>query len=263
MEDTHHLARASSKDEDVTDLSSDERPVSTFRPVVPQKATDLIADQIRSRIFSREFTTGQMLPSEAELVRQTASSSASVRGALRALEAQGLIQMKPGRSGGAIVQLPGENELMSTVNQLIRGQAIGLGELLDMQEAIEPICAELAAANRDESDLADLDSALAAIAGHRGDIRSLLDAHSRWHVTVSRASHNELLSGLMVALVSWIHTATQDTNLTSARVSSAPYESITAAIREGDTARARTEMHRHVSSRATSLKKLSGDRRSA
>jgi GntR family transcriptional regulator, transcriptional repressor for pyruvate dehydrogenase complex len=240
----------------VTDLPSSERPVSTFRPVVPQKATDLIAEQIRRRIFSREFTTGQMLPSEAELVRQTASSSASVRGALRALEAQGLIQMKPGRSGGAIVQLPGETELMSTVNQLIRGQAIGLGELLDMQEAIEPICAELAAGNRDDEDLSDLDQALSAITEHAGDISSLLDAHSRWHVTVSRASHNELLSGLMVALVNWIHTATQDTNLTPARVSSASYEKITDAIRAGDATRARDEMHRHVSSRAEALKSL-------
>lgn len=243
----------------MTDLGSDERPVSTFRPVVPQKATDLIAEQIRRRIFSREFVTGQMLPSEAELVRQTASSSASVRGALRALEAQGLIQMKPGRSGGAIVQLPGETELMSTVNQLIRGQAIGLDELLDMQEAIEPICAELAAGNRDDDDLRDLDAALTAITEHQGDVRSLLDAHSAWHVTISRASHNELLSGLMVALVNWIHTATQDRNLTAARVSSANYVAITAAIREGDSLRAREVMHRHVSSRAQALKKLSAD----
>ncbi|HKP08797.1 MAG TPA: FCD domain-containing protein [Microbacterium sp.] len=237
------------------------RSAATFRPVVPQKATDLIADQIRQRIFSHEFVPGQMLPSEAELVRQTASSSASVRGALRALEAQGLIQMKPGRSGGAVVQLPGEAELMTTVNQLIRGQALGLGDLLDMQEALEPFCAELAAQHRNEADLADIDDALADITGHEGDVTSLLDAHSHWHIVMARASHNELLSGLMIALVSWIHLATQDVNLEAGRIGSASYEAITAAVRDEDAPRARREMHRHVSTRADALRRLrDGDR---
>lgn len=240
----------------MTDLSSQDRPPTAFRPVVTQKATDLIADQIRQRIFAREFVTGEMLPSEADLVRQTASSSASVRGALRALEAQGLIQMKPGRSGGAIVQLPGETELMATVNQLIRGQAISLAELFDMQEAIEPVCAELAASNRTDADLEDLDLALAAITGHSGDIRSLLAAHSRWHIVISRASHNELLSGLMVALVNWIHVATQDIDLEPGRIGSASYEKISAAVKAGDAPAARAAMQSHVTSRAIALRAL-------
>jgi DNA-binding FadR family transcriptional regulator len=240
----------------MTGIEPDETPPAAFRPVVTQKATDLIAEQIRQRIFSREFVAGQMLPSEAELMRQTASSSASVRGALRALEAQGLVRMKPGRSGGAIVQLPGESELMSTVNQLIRGQAIGLGELLDMQEAIEPLCAELAARNRTEEDLEDIAAALADITSHEGDVSSLLEAHSHWHVVVSRASHNELLSGLMVALVNWIHIATREVNLEAGRVGSASYEEITAAVRSGDSDLARETMRRHVSSRAEALRAL-------
>ena len=240
----------------MTDSSTSGAPTAQFRRVVPQKATDLIADQIRQRIFSGEFTRGDLLPSEGELVRQTASSSASVRGALRALEAQGLIQMKPGRSGGAIVQLPGEENLRSTINQLIRGQEIGLNELLDMQEAIEPVCAELAARNRTEDDLVEIGTALDAITGHHGDMRSLLEAHSEWHVTVSRASHNELLSGLMVALVSWIHIATQEVSLLADPVGSSDYEEVTTAIRSGDQAAARVGMRRHIVARATSFRSM-------
>jgi DNA-binding FadR family transcriptional regulator len=228
----------------------------TFRPVVPQKATDLIAEQIRRRIFAREFAPGEMLPSEADLVRQTASSSASVRGALRALEAQGLVHMKPGRSGGAIVQLPGETELSSTVNQLIRGQAIGLDELLDMQEAIEPVCVELAARHRTDDDLVEVAAALDAITSHEGDVRSLLAAHSHWHVTVTRASHNELLSGLMHALVHWIHLATELVDVEAGRIGSGSYERITAAVRAGDAVTAREAMRLHVSTRSAALKKL-------
>jgi GntR family transcriptional repressor for pyruvate dehydrogenase complex len=230
---------------------------ASFRPVVVQKASDSIADQIRERIFSGQFERGSLLPPEAELARQTASSRASVRAALRTLEGQGLIRLKPGRAGGAIVRLPGEDEMRSTVNHLIRGQEIKLDELLDLQEAVEPICAKLAARSRTDEDLEDIGAALAAITGHAGDVRSLLDAHSAWHVAVSRASHNELFSGLMVALVSWINMAVQESKLPVEGVNSKAYEEITAAIRAGDQESAGEKMRMHVISRGTLFRALS------
>lgn len=231
---------------------SDPTPVPEFEPIVTRKATDLIADQIRRRIFAREFTTGEMLPSEAELVRQTASSSASVRGALRALEAQGLVQMRSGRSGGAIVRLPGETELAATVNQLIRGQAIGLDELLEMQQAIEPVCAELAARHRTDDDLDDLREALEQIKAS-GDVGQMLEAHIRWHTAVARASRNELLSGLMGALVQWIFVAVDESHLELAQTGSSAYEAITEAIASRDAGSARASMREHAALRAQEL----------
>lgn len=233
--------------------TTDMPDVPDFKPIVTRKATDLIADQIRRRIFSREFTSGEMLPSEAELVRQTQSSSASVRGALRALEAQGLIQMRSGRSGGAIVRLPGESELASTVNQLIRGHAIGLEELLEMQQAIEPVCSELAARSRHPEDMAELRDALESVRSSNADGQQMLSAHSRWHTAVARASRNELLAGLMVALVSWIEAVVQEQRMELSWVGSFAYEEITAAITDGDAERARTLMRDYAASRAETL----------
>ena len=231
------------------------REMPAFEPIVTRKATDLIADQIRRRIFAREFKTGETLPSESELVRQTESSSASVRGALRALEAQGLIQMKSGRAGGAVVQMPGEDELAAKVSQLIRGQDIGLAELLEMQQALEPACAELAALNRTEDDITDLTAALEVIVAGDGDdgdgdSRAVLEAHSNWHTIVARASHNELLSGLMVALIRWIWTAVQEAPVDVARSYSTVYVEITRTIVDGDPVRARATMRAHTVERA-------------
>lgn len=224
-----------------------------FDPIVTRKATDLIADQIRQRIFSNEFTPGEMLPSEAELVRQTASSSASVRGALRTLEAQGLIEMRAGRSGGAIVRIPGEDQLAATVTQLIRGHAIGLDDLLEMQRAIEPVCAELAATHRTPEDIADLQAALEQVMHSMNDSADVLAAHGEWHMTVARASHNELLSGLMVALVRWISVAVQQTDTVVASIATTPYEVITSAILRGEAALAKDTMREHAEARATAL----------
>jgi DNA-binding FadR family transcriptional regulator len=232
-----------------------------FEPIVTRKATDLIADQIRRRIFAREFRSGEMLPSEAELVRQTASSSASVRGALRTLEAQGLIQMRSGRSGGAIVRLPGETELAATVHQLIRGQAIGIDELVEMQQAIEPVCAELAAASRTDDDLAEIRTALDEVRASGTDLRMMLDAHSRWHAAVARASNNHLLAGLMVALIEWISVAVQENRVEVARVGSSSYEEITDAIADRDGEQAKRLMRLHVARRAETLVRAARGRR--
>lgn len=232
---------------------SDPAPVAAFEPIVTRKATDLIADQIRRRIFAQEFKAGEMLPPEAELVRQTASSSASVRGALRALEAQGLVQMRSGRSGGAIVTLPGESELAATVYQLIRGQAIGLDELLEMRQAIEPVCAELAALHRTEHDLAEIREALTLINITDVDASVILEAHVRWHSAVARASGNELLSGLMSALGQWISVAVQESHLHLDPVSRLTYEEMTEAIVQRDAPRARALMHEHAVRRAVDL----------
>jgi GntR family transcriptional repressor for pyruvate dehydrogenase complex len=226
---------------------------SGLAPIVVRKATDLIADQVRQRIFAGEYRVGELLPSEAELVEQTASSSASVRGALRILETQGLIRVKQGRAGGATVQMPGQLELESTMNQLIRGQNISLAELLGMQEAIEPSCARLAAIHRSDADLARIEDALAAITHHAGDVPSLLKAHSSWHVAVAQASANELLSGLMIALVNWIHVATQTGKVSVTRVASTAYEHITRAVREQNPEAAFAAMKAHISMRSAAM----------
>ena len=52
------------------------------------KASDVLVEQLRSRIRSGELGTGQSLPAERDLVVQTGLSRASVREALRILEVE-------------------------------------------------------------------------------------------------------------------------------------------------------------------------------
>lgn len=260
MCENSHKPPIPGKDRTVSDEPPIERsPGPALTPVIVRKATDLIAEQIRQRIFAGEYLAGDVLPSEAELILQTASSGSSVRGALRILETQGLIHMKQGRSGGAIVKVPGQDELESTMNQLIRGHDIGLAELLGMQDAIEPLCARLAAENRTNEDLAIISAALTTISNHVGDIPSLLEAHSIWHVAISRASHNELLSGLMIALVSWIHVATLGEDVIAGHASPLSYQQISLAIETGNAVVAFTKMKEHIAARADIMTRLSKD----
>ncbi len=230
-------------------------------PMKVPKASDVLANELRERILSGEFVEGTGLPAERDLVTQTRMSRTTVREALRILEVQGLIRIKAGRTGGAFVQRPGEEAMASTVNLLIRGRQIRLAALLETREAIEPFCARLAALNRTDDDLRDLDASNAAIAATSNGLSAFLEANVEWHVAVARASHNEILSGLMSALSRAIYAATDDEGFVDdevRRTALHAHETITKAIRDGDADAAARRMTRHVHSYAEAV--LQGDR---
>ncbi|MDT5017184.1 MAG: GntR family transcriptional regulator, transcriptional repressor for pyruvate dehydrogenase complex [Mycobacterium sp.] len=86
-------------------------------------------------------------------------SRATVREALPILEVQNLVRVKAGRAGGAFVQRPTTKSIANSVGMLIRGRHTKLADLMEAREALEPFCAELAARNRTNEDLAVLDRA--------------------------------------------------------------------------------------------------------
>jgi DNA-binding FadR family transcriptional regulator len=141
---------------------------------------------------------------------------------------------------------------------LIRGRRIKLVDLMETREALEPFCAELAARNRTNGDLAVLDRANEAIADPDADLEQFLRSNLDWHVGVAVASRNELLVGFMIALSEAIYAGTEDEAFVDAEVravTAKAHLSITAAIRERDVAAAGRRMRRHVHSYADALAK--------
>nr|MDT0665151.1 FadR/GntR family transcriptional regulator [Micromonospora sp. DSM 115978] len=217
-------------------------------PMDVPKASDVLANELRERILSGEFTEGTPLPPERELVVQTKMSRATVREALRILEAQGLLRIKAGRAGGAFVRHPGQDSVATSVGMLIRGQRIRFTDLLETREAIEPSCARLAARNRTATDLEILDEANRAIAVSQS-LDEFLLANVDWHVAVAAATHNEILTGMMTALSRAIYTATNNEQFIDAaiqEVTAKAHRSITQAIRDQDPAAAVRRMSRHM-----------------
>src|ERR1700737_2019343 len=141
-----------------------------LKPVDVPKASDVLARELRERILSGELVEGTALPAERELVKQTQMSRATVREALRILEVQNLVRVRAGRAGGAFVQRPSTKSMASSVRMVIRGQKIKLADLMETREALEPFCAELAARNRTDEDLAELDRANEALADPGADL---------------------------------------------------------------------------------------------
>lgn len=79
-----------------------------FEPVQSQRLYQLIATQIAQRIKDGEWRPGDRLPSEAEMARQFGVSRPTVREAMIALDAAGLVHVQNGN--GIFVREPGKQE---------------------------------------------------------------------------------------------------------------------------------------------------------
>ncbi|MET9387754.1 FCD domain-containing protein [Streptomyces sp. NPDC002928] len=222
-----------------------------FTALTVPKAADVLAGDLRERILSGGLAEGTALPPERHLAEQTGLSRATVREALRILQVEKLLRIRPGRGGGAFVHRPDRESLASTVQLVIRGQRIRLDALHETREAVEPACAALAAVRRNKDDLAQLDAAHEELvdSGAAGDVPRFLRANIRWHTVVARASGNELLIGFMSALSRSIYSATDIEHFLDddiRQVTAQAHARVAQAIREQDEAGAKRRMERHV-----------------
>jgi GntR family transcriptional repressor for pyruvate dehydrogenase complex len=114
----------------------------------PRKTSERVALEIVHDIVARDLREGDRLPLEAELVEEHGVSRASLREALRLLEVQGLIRLKPGPGGGPLVGTVDASHLARMATLYFHLGASTYDELMATQVMLEPLCAGLAARHR-------------------------------------------------------------------------------------------------------------------
>ena len=88
---------------------------------------ELVADRLRSRILTGDLEDGDLLPKEEELREIYPVSKPSFREAMRILEAQGLITIRRGNVGGAVVHRPTANNVAYTLAMVLANERGGNG----------------------------------------------------------------------------------------------------------------------------------------
>jgi GntR family transcriptional repressor for pyruvate dehydrogenase complex len=230
------------------DAETPELAITVSRITAP-KASDVLAEALRARIRSGQWPEGVALPSERDLALQARLSRTTVREALRILELDGLIEIRPGRGGGARVRRPAGDELSRQLELFIWGRNISARHLHDVRSALEALGAASAARMRTESDLADLLAKTEAVERSVDNLSAYLDANLAWHMAVVHASHNELLVSFMEVLAQAIHEATELDAFDSVELRTQTlkiHRAILDAIVAGDADAARRRMARHV-----------------
>lgn len=111
------------------------------------KTSEIVALEIVRDIVAQTLKPGDRLPLEAEMLVQYRVSRSSLREALRLLEVQGLIAIRPGPGSGTVVGhvLPGN--LARTLTLYLHMSGATYDQLLDAWTASEPMLARLAAQN--------------------------------------------------------------------------------------------------------------------
>jgi DNA-binding FadR family transcriptional regulator len=157
------------------------------------KASEILAQRLRTGMLVGELPQGAALPSEKQLMLQLGVSRATVREGLRLLEAEGLVTTRPGRGGGATVRRPGTAAHTRSLALLLQFDGTTLGELLEARRAIEPFCGRLAAERARAEELAELRTTLDELSRLVDDRTAYLATQARFHVLIACAAHNPVL----------------------------------------------------------------------
>ena len=166
------------------------RPVSYELTRRTLKTSEVVALEIVRDIVRQDMQPGDRLPLEAEMLVQYRVSRSSLREALRLLEVQGLIAIRPGPGAGTVVGrvLPGN--LSRTLTLHLHMLGANYDELLEAWVESEPLMARLAALNPDREKV-------------RASLSPFLDEDHAWAVREGLQFHDivaELADNRVLAL---------------------------------------------------------------
>ena len=213
---------------------------------VPKKAI-VIADAIAEEIFEQKLPPGTPLATESQMLSEFGVGRATLREALRLLEAEGLIVVRAGSNGGAVVGSPSLDRLARMLSILFTVSGTTIGEVFVARRVFEPDLCALAAANATDEDIV----ALEEIVARSGEaVRAGTDSvipFREFHSTVATAAKNRALSAFWLASTSIITTQVGvGLHRDDPEGAQAAHEKILAAIKRRDPARARSAMAKHT-----------------
>ncbi len=168
-----------------------------------------LVEQIQEAILSRKLKPGDKLPSQRELSEMFQTSRASLREALRVLEDKGLIEMKLGIRGGAIVKEANTDRVSESLAFLIRCQRVSLSQLAEFRIVVEGFVAERACEVANKDDIKKLKKLFA-------EAQNLMETEpptwkpyaqidAEFHKTLARITGNPLFEATLQPIYENIH----------------------------------------------------------
>lgn len=222
-----------------------------MRQAKPVRLFEQAVDQIKKLIINGQLRPGDKLPSENELSQLLNVSRSSVREALRALESNGLIQVKSG--AGAFVT--DDAVILSTINDTLlyllkrRDKVI---QILQVRMAIECMLVSQAAPAISAEEISRLSVLLKeaeAIVSNRPQdyLAQLAELDAQFHARIHTVAKNEIAVEILQTLMSLF----QEDNKAIFYFEKGillvdEHRRILNALTEHDAVRAENEMRHHI-----------------
>ncbi|MCS4275702.1 MULTISPECIES: FadR/GntR family transcriptional regulator [Mycetocola] len=176
---------------------------STLQPAPRASLADGVATQLREALAAGTFEVGTKLPTERELTESFRVGRTTIREAVRALAAEGLLVSRQGSGVFVAASTP----LASLERRL---SAASLLDVLNTRFALETHAARLAAENRDDAEVEALDALLRERDTHASGSPAFVAIDFDFHRAILVASKNGVLVDVFDALASRLADAFAD-----------------------------------------------------
>ncbi len=224
-----------------------------FNKPVTNRIYQNLVEQIQDAILSGKLKPGDKLPPQRKLQELFHTSRASIREALRVLEQKGLIEMKLGVRGGAIVKSGSIEYVSDSLSLLIKQQQIPVRHLAEFRVEVEGGAVALAAGRASKEDIDNLREILKEAKRLLEDGVENLEAFDnvdkQFHIETAKISQNVMFLSVQKMIHSNIHFYFKSLPREDILIMRQNYEdlvAITDAIEQGRAEEARQIAQSHV-----------------
>ncbi len=224
-------------------------PAQAGRRIDRRTLSQRLAEDVREMIFDGALAPGQRLQ-EADLATHFGVSRTPLREALKALSAEGLVEIEANK-GARVSRLSIEE----------------LAETFPVMGALEALAGELAAVNARDDEIRDLRALHGEIVRHyqARDLKAYFAANQRFHENLLAAAHNATLSDHYHRLAGRVRRARYQANLSARRwaQSVSEHEEIIAALEARDGALLAQVLRAHIDHKFETVRDAVNDDRQA
>lgn len=174
----------------------------SFTRVKPQRAFEAVTDRLRMMISEGQLKAGDKLPPERALCERLGVGRASLREALRSLEAAGVIELRKGRTGGAFITAGDLTAVSNGMRDLLYLQNMSFADLTEARIRVTHDVVELALERLTAEDLAVMEANVAEAEAlfAAGRLMDKTQKNIEFHILLARATKNPIFVLLVQTL---------------------------------------------------------------
>lgn len=168
------------------------------------RVAEAVANEIRNEILNGTLKQGDRLAPQDVLIKRFDVGLPAIREALGILEMEGLLVVRRGSVGGAIVQPPDPDRIAYMTALVLQARGAKLSDVTDALGAFEPMCAALCAGRADRHDelVPALRDVVAEQRDHIGDDEVMTETSLRFHELIIEGCQNAAIAVTVGSLYS-------------------------------------------------------------
>jgi DNA-binding FadR family transcriptional regulator len=167
----------------------------------PQKTALIVAKRVVDDIYRGGQTVGDRLPPERVMLEHYGVGRGTLREALRFLELQGVLTLKPGPGGGPVIEKPDATYLANGLVLLLQFSESPFSMIVEARGDLEPVMARHAASRMKKDGLERLGNSVEQMRENLANREIFLATNREFHELIAWGSGNAMYGFLIDALV--------------------------------------------------------------